>query len=72
MNAATQCFKVLEHLKYIGSLTQAQALELYGVARLTSRVNDLKRKGIAINRFGERVRVAEYSLPKGEQKDEQS
>lgn len=80
MNAATQCFKVLEHLKYIGSLTQAKALELYGVARLTSRVNDLKRKGIvintrtipAINRFGERVRVAEYSLPKGEQKDEQS
>ena len=77
MTAATQCFKVLEHLKYIGSLTQAKALELYGIARLTSRVNDLKRKGIVINtrtipaknRFGETVHVTEYSLPKGEKSE---
>lgn len=80
MNATTQCFKVLEHLKYIGPLTQAKALEMYGIARLTSRVNDLKKRGIVINtktipahnRYGDLVHVTEYSLPRGEQKDEQS
>ncbi|WP_434779246.1 helix-turn-helix domain-containing protein [Neisseria sp. Ec49-e6-T10] len=61
---------ILNHLQNKGSITQEQAKKLYGVARLASRVNDLKKRGYNIvsvmievkNRYGDRVKVAQYSL----------
>ena len=65
----SQCLTILEHLSK-ASITQAEALSRYGVARLASRVNDLKNDGHKIesvlvdvvNRHGQRTKVARYSL----------
>lgn len=62
----TQCDRILRHLESGGSLTAAQ----YGIYRLASRINDLKKRGIPIqkrtasskNRYGEKVSYAEYYL----------
>ena len=51
-------------------MTAVQALELYGIARLAARISDLRYDGhsidtkmvAALNRYGDRVRYAEYRL----------
>lgn len=53
-----------------GPLTQIDALTELGVMRLASRVSDMKAKMVPIkkrmvtvhNRYGEKCRIAEYSL----------
>ena len=39
----TQCDRILRHLESGGSLTAAQAMQEYGIYRLASRINDLKK-----------------------------
>ena len=64
---ASQCHTLLSHFKH-GSITQAEALKKYGIARLASRINDLKNAGHTIaktmivvsNRDGKPCRVARY------------
>lgn len=66
----TQCDRILRHLESGGSLTAAQAMQEYGIYRLASRINDLKKRGVPIkkrnvsskNRYGETVCFAEYYL----------
>ena len=66
----TQCEMILKHLEKYGSITSAEAMSEYGIARLASRINDLKKDGVQIkkrmvkakNRFDEPVAFAEYSL----------
>lgn len=66
----TQCEMILQHLQVEGKITAASAMNDYGIARLASRINDLKKSGVRIkkrmikakNRFGEPVAFAEYSL----------
>ena len=61
---------ILHHLKMYGPITQADAFELYGIFRLASRINDIKRLGYPVekeiitgkNRFGKKVSFARYSL----------
>ena len=56
----TQRDMVLYHLEKIGTLTRAQAMELYGIVELPARIVELKRlghkitstKGRSQNRFG--------------------
>ena len=70
MMKLTQCEMILQHLQVEGSITAAEAMKDYGIARLASRINDLKKSGVKIkkrmskakNRFGESVSFAEYSL----------
>jgi biotin operon repressor len=60
---------VLSHLQDGGTLTQEEAKNLYGIARLASRINDLRDMGYKIdstridvlNRWGETCHVAQYS-----------
>lgn len=67
---ASQCDMVLDHLKNHGSISHKEAEELYGIARLAARVNDLRRLGVAIstrtvtgkNRRDETVHCARYYL----------
>ena len=40
---ASQCDMVLDHLKNHGSISHREAEELYGIARLAARINDLRR-----------------------------
>lgn len=44
---ATQCDLILMHMKKYGSITHMEAEREYGIARLASRINDLRRQGVA-------------------------
>ena len=61
---------VLMHLQKYGSLTQNEADEMYGIKRLSARINELRNMGYAIqtdmisckNRRGRVSNFAKYSL----------
>jgi len=65
-----QCLAVLQHLQTRGSITQREALRMYGISRLASRISDLKEMGYdigkimktSVNRYGDRVRFARYYM----------
>lgn len=67
---ANQCQLVLMHMKKYGSITQREADQEYGIARLASRINELRRQGYAIkseiitgkNRREEKTSFARYRL----------
>lgn len=66
----TQCEMVLDHLKTVGGITAAEAMQQYGIYRLAARIADLKKRGHGIttrseksvNRFGKEVRYERYFL----------
>ena len=66
----TQSQRILRHLEDYGSITQMDAIRDYGIMRLASRVNDLRREGHPIvtevvegrNRYGEKTRWARYRM----------
>lgn len=66
----TQNQMIIRHLRSYGSITSLEAMQEYGIMRLASRINDLKRQGIKIisetqkslNRFGETVHYSVYRL----------
>ena len=66
----TQSQRILRHLEDYGSITQMDAIRDYGIMRLASRVNDLRREGHPIitevvtgkNRYGETTRWARYRM----------
>lgn len=66
----TQNQMLLNHLLAGNSITQLEALNLYGIGRLASRVNDLKDRGVYVrSNFvkvkkanGDTARVKEYWL----------
>lgn len=61
---------ILQHMKKYGSINHMEALSEYGCARLASRINDLRKRGVAIeteivkgkNRYGETTHYAVYRL----------
>ena len=69
----TQCNKIMAHIKEHGSITSLDAMNEYGIMRLASRINDLRRRGIPIaaetvtgeNRDGRTVRYSRYKLLEG-------
>lgn len=68
----TQQDIILAHLKSKGSITPMEAINLYGITRLSAVIFDLNKKGhhtiremkTGINRFERKVRFAEYTLAK--------
>jgi hypothetical protein len=66
----TQNDRVLAYIDKFGSITQREALNVLGVARLASGVNDLRKLGHPIisevvvgkNKFGEKTRWARYRM----------
>ena len=70
MMKTTQCERILRHLRDYGSITQKEAYAEYGITRLASRINDLKKKGFNItsetvegkNRYGEATHFSLYRL----------
>lgn len=66
----TQSQRILRHLEDYGSITQMDAMQDYGIMRLASRVNDLRREGHPIitevvegrNRYGEKCHWARYRM----------
>lgn len=71
---ATQCERILRHLKDFGSITSQEAMQEYGIMRLASRINDLRAQGVMIvsetatgkNRYGEATHYAVYRLAEAE------
>lgn len=70
--AMTQNQMVLNHLKNNGTLTRLEALNLYGISELNTRVCNLRAEGHLIgstsksvrNKYGRKVNVSEYYLIK--------
>lgn len=70
MEKMKQTDMVLHHLKTKGSITPLEALHEYGIMRLTSRINDLKKAGYCFERemvkvknsSGKTNRYAKYRL----------
>ena len=66
----TQNERILRHLQDCGTITQMDAIRDYGIMRLASRVNDLRKLGYPIqtevetgqNRYGEPTRWARYRM----------
>ena len=66
----TQSAMILDYLMRNKSITQKDAIDLFGCYRLGARIWDLKNAGVEIvrhmedgvNRFGERTRYARSSL----------
>jgi len=65
-NPATQCARILHHMKQGKRITFAQAFSMFGVMHLPRRILDLKQSGVKISdRFIETPsgkRVKEYWL----------
>ena len=66
----TQNDMILRHLQDYGSITTWEAIQEYGVTRLSARISDIKDMGYIItdewqsslNRYGEMVSYKKYSL----------
>ena len=73
MHKVSQCERILAYLDEFGSITTLEAFRDLGIARLASRIHDLKRRGYVFerdfveskNRYGETVRYMRYSLDNG-------
>ena len=65
-----QCRQVLDHMMRFGSIAPMRAQAEYGIMRLASRIDDLRKDGYEIdaetvttvNRYGKPVHFARYSL----------
>lgn len=73
MEKLTQTEKVLAYIKDYGSISTWQAFTDLGITRLASRICDIEKSGVrverqtevATNRYGDKVHYTRYSL-KGE------
>ena len=69
----TQCERIIAYIKEFGSISTLEAFRDLGVARLASRIHDLKGQGYtfitetktAKNRFGENTSFKVYRLAEG-------
>ena len=66
----TQCQRILDYMRQFGSISTIEAFNDLGVARLASRIHDLKAQGYNIvsttgtakNRYKETVHFSIYRL----------
>jgi hypothetical protein len=63
-NRDTQCRLILKHLRSGKTLSQKQALKLYGVHRLASRMFDLKELGLKYHKKTDVHGFAHYYIEK--------
>lgn len=70
MTSMSQCDRILRHLKDYGAITSLEAMQEYGILRLSGRIYDLRAKGYPItsaategrNRYGEKTYYVTYRL----------
>ena len=66
----SQEMMILNHLQSYGTITSLEAIQEYGITRLSDRIYTLRNKGYVItndwtsglNRFGKKVRWVKYTL----------
>ena len=69
-----QCARIIDYMRQFGSISTLEAFNDLGVARLASRIHDLKGQGYNIvsetktskNRYGENVSFKVYRLAEKE------
>ncbi len=69
----TQKDIILRHFDFIGDITPMEAMQSYGIMRLASRINELRKDGHKIrtelvkgqNHFGEPTQYAKYHREEG-------
>ena len=69
----SQITDVIEYIRDHGSITTRQAMTNLGIYRLASRINDMRKGGIPVEREmitvpahnGKNTRVARYTIPGG-------
>ena len=72
----SQCARIIEYMQVFGSISTLEAFNDLGVARLASRIHDLKGMGYNItseiksskNRFGEKTYFKVYRLAEEKEK----
>ncbi len=65
-----QTERILRHLQTFGAITSLEAIQDYGILRLASRISELKKEGLPIqremvsgqNRCGEVTSFARYRI----------
>ena len=70
MKMSPQCHRILNFMEKNGSITAMEALNFTGCFRLASRISEMRKAGIEIdremitvtNKFGEKCVVAQYTL----------
>lgn len=68
----TQCEMIMKYIDTFGSITTMEAFSDLGITRLASRVCDLQKKGVELerqmetrkNRYGKKVSYMRYSRAK--------
>lgn len=66
----TQCERIVDYMRRYGSISTFEAFTDLGVARLASRINDLRKQGYSIisetrtskNRYNETTHFSVYKL----------
>ena len=66
----TQCQRIIDYMRRFGSISTLEAFNDLGVARLASRIHDLREQGYHIsseiksakNRYGKKVHFKVYRL----------
>lgn len=77
LHKPSQNERIIDYIERFGSITQLEAQHDLGVARLASRIFDLKKRGFPIvgtmvtvnNRHEEKCRIMRYSFVEGAQYD---
>lgn len=68
MNKVKQTERILNYIREFGGITSLEAMRDLGIYRLASRVSDLKKEGVILNRrfikvknrYGESTSIAYY------------
>ena len=66
----SQCKMLLHHMREIGPITRAEAMNIYGIGNITARITDLRHDGHNIqtiitkskNRYGRKISYARWML----------
>ena len=66
----TQTEKVMDYMQTHGSISTWEAFEELGITRLASRINDIEKSGVPIdrqtiskeNRYGDKIHFTKYSI----------
>lgn len=62
----TQCAQIIEHLTKYGSISPLEARHVYGIERLASRIDELKKAGFQVSTVYKKdakgKRYAEYAF----------
>lgn len=70
MGKMTQHDRIIKYMKDFGSITTLQAFMDLGITKLTTRISEMRRDGIAIegtpitveNRYGDKCHIHRYTL----------